>query len=110
MGCHFLPEGIFPTQGSNLCFLHLLYLLHWQADSLPLSHQALSEYIYQELMLLEDVCMHICEHVCVCVCVCAHSVMSDSFMTPWIIAFQAPVYVEFSREESVQSVQSLNCV
>ena len=26
---------IFPTQGSNLCLLHLL---HWQADSLPLSH------------------------------------------------------------------------
>ena len=51
-----------------------------------------------------------CVCVCVCVCVCAHSVMSDSFMTPWIIAFQAPVYVEFSREESVQSVQSLNCV
>ena len=33
MGCHFLPQGIFPTQGSNLC---LLCLLHWQAGSLPL--------------------------------------------------------------------------
>ena len=32
MGCHFLLQGIFPTQGLNL---HLLY---WQADSLPLSH------------------------------------------------------------------------
>ena len=28
---HFLLLGIFPTQGSNL---HLLHLLHWQADSL----------------------------------------------------------------------------
>ena len=28
MGCHFLLQGIFPTQGSNLS------LLHWQADSL----------------------------------------------------------------------------
>ena len=27
MGCHFLLQGIFPTQGSNPC------LLHWQADS-----------------------------------------------------------------------------
>ena len=35
VGCHFLLQGIFPTQGSNLC---LLRLLHWQADSLPLSH------------------------------------------------------------------------
>ena len=31
----FPPPGIFPTQGSNLCLLHLL---HWQVDSLPLSH------------------------------------------------------------------------
>ena len=29
------PRGIFPTQGLNMCLLHLL---HWQADSLPLSH------------------------------------------------------------------------
>ena len=30
--CHFLLQGIFPTQGWNPCLLHLL---HWQADSLP---------------------------------------------------------------------------
>ena len=34
MGCHFLLPGIFPTKGSNP---HLLHLLHWQADSLPLA-------------------------------------------------------------------------
>ena len=34
-GCHFLFQGIFLTQGSNLCLLHLL---QWQADSLLLSH------------------------------------------------------------------------
>ena len=33
VGCHFLLLRIFPTQRSNPC------LLHWQADSLPLSHQ-----------------------------------------------------------------------
>ena len=27
VGCHFLLQGIFPTQGLNL---HLLHLLHWQ--------------------------------------------------------------------------------
>ena len=32
--CHFLLQGIFPTQGSNP---HLLQFLYWQADSLPLS-------------------------------------------------------------------------
>ena len=35
VGCHFLLQGIFPTQGSNS---RLLHLLHWQAASLPLSH------------------------------------------------------------------------
>ena len=33
VGCHFLLQMIFLTQGSNLC------LLHWQEDSLLLSHQ-----------------------------------------------------------------------
>ena len=35
VGCHFLFQGIFPTQGLNLCLLHLL---HWLAVSLSLSH------------------------------------------------------------------------
>ena len=35
VGYHSLVQEIFPTQGSNL---HLLHLLPWQADSLPLSH------------------------------------------------------------------------
>ena len=32
VGCHFLLQGIFPTQGLNL------HLLHWQLDSLSLCH------------------------------------------------------------------------
>ena len=35
VGCHFVLQGIFLTQGSNP---HLLSLLHWQAGSSPLSH------------------------------------------------------------------------
>ena len=35
VGCHVLLQGIFLTQGLNRCLLHLL---HWQADSLPVSH------------------------------------------------------------------------
>ena len=34
-GCHFLLQGVFLTQGSSP---HLLHLLHWQADVLPLSY------------------------------------------------------------------------
>ena len=33
VGCHSLLQGVFLTQGLNP------HLLHWQVDSLPLSHQ-----------------------------------------------------------------------
>ena len=47
---------------------------------------------------------HICYSkifsVCVCVCVCVScSVVSDSFATPWTVAYQAPLSMEFSRQE-----------
>ena len=35
VSCHAFLQGIFPTQEWNP---HLLCLLHWQVDSLPLSH------------------------------------------------------------------------
>ena len=65
VGCHFLLQGIFPTQRSNL------HLLHWQAVSLPLSHTGVNE--------SESV---------------SCSVMSDP-MTSWTIAHQAPVHETF---------------
>ena len=40
VGCHFLLQGIFLTQGSNLC------LLHWGADSSPLSHLGFPASLY----------------------------------------------------------------
>ena len=42
--CHFLLQGIFLTQGSNLC------LLHWQSDSLPLSLLGSPKYIYMKVL------------------------------------------------------------
>ena len=44
VGCHFLLQGIFLTQGSNP---HLLCLLHWQAGSLPLVPPGNALYINQ---------------------------------------------------------------
>ena len=46
MGCHFLPQGIFSTQGLNP---RLLHFLHWQAGSLPFSAtwEAIYRYIYR---------------------------------------------------------------
>ena len=37
--------------------------------------------------------------MCVCVCVCVCLVISNSFVTPWTVAHQAPLSMEFSRQE-----------
>ena len=42
VGCHALLQGMFPTQGLNLC------LLQQQADSLPLSHQGSPRWLFGE--------------------------------------------------------------
>ena len=62
-GLYFLLQGIFPTQGSNL---HLLSLLHWQADSLLLSHKGSPklEVISQAKVVLESqLCPTLCDPV-----------------------------------------------
>ena len=43
--CHFILQRIFPTQGLNL---HLLSLLHWQVDSLPLHHLGNLAHVIQQ--------------------------------------------------------------
>ena len=43
----FLLQGIFPTQGSKLC------LLHWQVDSLLLSHQTASKHPFGGISVLK---------------------------------------------------------
>ena len=55
MGCHFLLQRIFPTQGSNL---HFLCLLPLKADSLPLCYLGSPDFrasdIYTEWDLGDD--------------------------------------------------------
>ena len=53
--CHFLLQGIFSTQGMNL---HLLSLLHWQADFLPLSHHFISDVFGSYLCIYTYTCIH----------------------------------------------------
>ena len=45
VGCDFLLQGIFPTQGWNW---HLLPLLHWQEDSLPLAPPKSNSIFYNQ--------------------------------------------------------------
>ena len=46
VGCHFLLQGIFPTQGSSP---HLVHLLHWQVGSLPLTPPGKPWYVLESL-------------------------------------------------------------
>ena len=48
----FLLQEIFPTQESNP---HLLQLLHWQADSLPLCHLGSPKMEYCSAMKKNDI-------------------------------------------------------
>ena len=54
VSCHALLQGSFPTQGLNP---HLLSLLHWQADSLPLHHlgSPLKKMYYHKKKILNTV-------------------------------------------------------
>ena len=76
MGCHFLLHGIFQTQGWNL---HLLHLLYWQADSLPLVPPGKPE--VSLLLLL------------------SHFSRVQLCATPETAAHQAPPFLGFSRQE-----------
>ena len=84
MGCHFLLQGIFPTQELNS------YLLHWKADSLPLSHLESQEsqvaLLYfageESLVLVPSRFSHV-----------------RLFATLWTVAHQAPLSMGFSRWE-----------
>ena len=55
MGCHFLLQGIFLTQGSNP---RLLRLLHWRAGSLPLAPSGKPCGLLLNSLLLS--CLEIC--------------------------------------------------
>ena len=77
VGCYFLPQGIFLTQGSNLC---PLCCLPWQGDSLPLCHSGslLHERSESGVKSLSRVRL---------------------FATPWTVAYQVPLSTRFSRQE-----------
>ena len=84
VGCHSLLQGIFPTQGSNPDLLHCRQTLY------HLSHQEVKRMWYAYMM-----------GYCVSVC----SALSD-FATPWTVACQASLSMEFPRQEYWSGVPS----
>ena len=53
--CHSVHQRIFPTQGSNP---HLLHLLHWQVDSLPLAPPGPANTLLDMNPRDENFCLH----------------------------------------------------
>ena len=62
MGCHFLLQGIFPTQASDL---HLLCILPWQADSLALGRLGSPDALVQVTNGHKQNGLQLLVHVCV---------------------------------------------
>ena len=83
--------GIFLDQGSNLC------LLHWQTDCILLSHQGSPS---SWILIWEgkrEMFKVVTEKYYKCfLCVLSHVRL---FVTPWTIACQASLSMEFSRQE-----------
>ena len=57
VGCHFLLQGIFPTQGSNP---QLLCLLYWHVCSLPLSPVGSPDFAVQFSSVAQS-CLTLCD-------------------------------------------------
>ena len=56
VGCHFLLQGNFLTQGLNLC---LLSLLHWQPDYLPLVSPTIVSVFLLKYSIVQKIFPHI---------------------------------------------------
>ena len=57
VGCHGVLQGVFPTQGSNL---HLLCLLYWQVSSLPLAPRG-KPTCFSSVQFSRSVCPTLCD-------------------------------------------------
>ena len=129
VGCHFLLQRIFPTQGLNPC------LLHWQVGSLPLSHQGILKLHIAAARSLQS-CLTLCDPIggsppgsTVPGILQARTLewVAISFsnawkwkvkvkslscvrllVTPWTAAHQAPPSMGFSRQEYWSGVPLLS--
>ena len=71
VSCHFILQGILPVQGLNPC------LLHWQAASF--ATESLGKPYFTRGGLVAKLCL--------------------TLVTPWTVACQVPLSMEFSRRE-----------
>ena len=93
VGCHFLLQRIFQPRDQT----HLLHLLLWQVDSLPLSHLGSSFAIYTQQMfykIFQRICMSVKSLKPVIVQSLSGVLL---FATPWATACQASPSLTISQ-------------
>ena len=89
LGCHFLLQRVFLTQGLNP---HLLCLLHWQANSLPTAPTGKSRCISEGL---SEFAKYVHKTCLILFKIQGHTVSTESqFLTP---KFQFSLYLTFSK-------------
>ena len=96
MSCHFHLQGIFPTQGSNLGLLNfrkILFSLSHQGRHLLSRIVVISGYgvTILKLIFVSRRVQKMSAYMCVLSGV-------QLFVTPWTVAHQAPLSMEFSRQ------------
>ena len=81
--CHFLLQGIFPTQGLNL---NLLHLLHWQAVLYHQCHlgspmcMCVCECVYTHMYIYVHTYTHLLCQIYICMCVCVYIYINIHFL------------------------------
>ena len=75
--CHFLLQGIFPTQGPNP---RPLYLLHWQAYYLPLAPPEKPKRKHMYICTYMHVYVCICMYMYIYVCIYIHTYVYISLL------------------------------
>ena len=97
VGCHFLLQGIFQTQGSKPSLLHLL---HWQTDSLLLSHLSSPERLWGDIIpLTTKTNLFILVHFVVCSAKTNRWPISDVTENYWTILQMRVKGVTLSSQE-----------
>ena len=113
-GCHFLLQGSFLIQGSNL---PLMCQLFWQVDSTssttgkPFAGTCQVPHDFSTIFCIHVICnlihfkiMKRCfaerqRHFTHILCMLSRSIVLDSFLVPRTLAHQAPLSMEFSGQE-----------
>ena len=93
MGCHFLLQGIFPTQGSNLRLLHCRQFFTTEPPRSPIQLVMNSNPVVLESKVKWKRCVYMLSHF-------SHAQL---FVTLWTTTLQTSLSMGFSRQEEYWS-------